>query len=99
MCEEETFSIQLKYERKTVYLSTQRFLPTFHHYRRLRKAFNESTEEEKAPKPLNCEQVYQRVKHLTTSYEKRKQNTVEKNMQKKRSYFLISRIEKFCEVL
>ena len=82
VCEEETFSIQLKHERKIVYLGTQRFLLTFHCYRRLRKAFNGSTEEEKALKPLNGEQVYQRVKHLIISYEKRKQNTIEKNVRK-----------------
>ena len=38
ICEEDIFSIQLKHGRKTVYLGTQKFLPTLHH-RRLRKAF------------------------------------------------------------
>ena len=33
--EEDTFSLQLKYERKTIYLGIQRFLPTLYHYRRL----------------------------------------------------------------
>jgi len=55
--------VQLKHESKTVYLGIRRFMPALHHYRRLRKAFNGSTEEEKAPKALNSEQVYERVKH------------------------------------
>jgi len=85
--EEETFSIELKNGRKTVYLSTQRFLPAFHGYRRLRKVFNGSTEERKAPKALNGELVYQQVKKLNTRYEKVKQNTIENNVWKKRLIF------------
>ena len=57
ICEEDTFSVQLKHRRKTTYLDTQRFLPTLHCYRRLRKAFNESTEEEKSPKAMNDEHI------------------------------------------
>jgi len=56
---EDTFSLQLKHERKTIYLGIQRFLPTLYHYRRLQKAFNGSTEEEKAPKELNGKKVYE----------------------------------------
>ena len=84
---EETFSIQLKYGRKKIYLDTWRFLPVFHRYRRLKKAFNGSTENEKALKTLNSEHVYQRVKKLNKRYEKMKKNTVEKNLWKKRSIF------------
>jgi len=58
-----------------------------HHYRRLRKAFNGSTEEGRAPKALAGEEVYQRVNHLRASYGKRKKITVEKNVWKKRSIF------------
>ena len=47
ICGEDKFSVQLKPERKIVYLGTRRFLPISHRYRRLRKAFNRSTEEEK----------------------------------------------------
>ena len=53
----------------------------------LQKAFNGSTEEEKAPKALNGEHVYQQVKKLNTRYGKMKQNTGEKNVWKKRSIF------------
>jgi len=69
ICGEDTFSVQL-------YLGTRRFLPVSHRYRKLQKAFN--AEEERALKSLNCEQVYERVKHLMPSYEKVKQNIIEK---------------------
>ena len=65
-CEEKTFFIQLKHKRKTIYLDTRLFLTTFHHYRRVQKAFDGYIEEGKAPKPLNVEHVYQWVKHLVT---------------------------------
>ena len=42
ICGEDTFSVQLRHGRKTVYLSTWRFLPVSHCYRRLRKALNGS---------------------------------------------------------
>jgi len=51
-----------------------------HHYRRLRKAFNDSIEEGRALKALTGEEVYQRVNHLRASYAKRKKITVEKNV-------------------
>jgi len=36
----DTFSVQSKHGRKTIYLGIRRFLQVSHHYRRLRKAFN-----------------------------------------------------------
>ena len=64
-----------------MYLDTHRFLSSFHSYRRLRKAFNGSAEEEeKAPKALSGEHVYQQVKDFITSFEKVKRNIVEKNV-------------------
>ena len=80
ICEEDTFSIQIKHRRKTIYIGTRGFLPTLHYYRRLYKAFNESTKEEKASKVLNGEQVYERVTHLMPSCEKVKKNIFEKNV-------------------
>jgi len=64
ICEEDTFSVQLKYGRRTIYLGTLRFLPTLHRYQKLRKAFNGSIGEEKVPKALNGKQVYENMKHL-----------------------------------
>ena len=80
VCEEETFSIQLKYERKIVYLGTLKFLPMFHHYRRLQKEFNGFIKEGKSPKAVSGGQVYQRVKNLMNTYRKVKQTIVEKNV-------------------
>jgi len=87
ICAENTFSDQLRHARKIIYLGTWRFLPVSHNYRRLRKAFNRSIEEERASKVLNDEQVYERVKHLMPSCGKVKQNIIEKNVWKKRSIF------------
>jgi len=86
-CEEDTFSLQLKHTRKTVYLGSRRFLPMLYHYQRLQKAFNGSTKEARAPKALIGEEVYQRVNHLRVSYGKEKKVTVEKNVWKKRLIF------------
>jgi len=47
ICEEDTFFVQLKHGRKTIYLGTQRFLPMLHRSRKVQKVFNGSTEEEK----------------------------------------------------
>ena len=58
-----------------------------HHYQRLKKAFNGSTEERRTPTALNGEEVYQQVNHLRASYDKRKKITVEKNIWKMRSIF------------
>ena len=98
--EEDTFSIQLKHERKTVYLGTQRFLPKSHSYRRLQKLFNGSTGEGSSPKVLIGKGIYQSVNHLRPIYGKENQNTVEKNVWKKRSFFLSPILKMFvCETL
>ena len=80
ICGENTFFVQLKYGRKAVYLS-------FAHATPLSEAMESVYTEEKAPKILNGEQVYERVKHLMSSCEKVKRNTIEKNVWKKRSIF------------
>jgi len=54
-----------------------------HHYGRQWKEFNGSTEEEKAPKTLNGEQLYERMRHFMPSCEKVKQNIIEKNVENK----------------
>ena len=86
-CKEGTFSLQLKHDRKTAHLGSQRFLPKSHYYLRLRETFNGSIEEEKALKTMTGEEVYQRVNHLRVSYGKKKKIIVEKNVWKKRSIF------------
>jgi len=51
-----------------------------HFYRRLQKEFNGSTEDKRALKALNSEQVYEKVKHLMPTCEKVRQNIIEKNV-------------------
>jgi len=70
ICEEDTSYTQLKYGRKTVYTRHRHFLKPHHPYRRLKKAFNGSQEQETAPIPLTGEQVFQRVEHLNTIFGK-----------------------------
>ena len=50
---DDTFSVKLRHERKTVYLGNWR--PVSHRYQRLRKAFNGFTEKERALKALNSQ--------------------------------------------
>ena len=52
ICEEHTSYIQLKHGRKIEYARRQRFLTPYHPYRRLKKAFNGSQENEILPIPL-----------------------------------------------
>ena len=66
-----------------------------HRYRRLRKAFNGSKEEGRAPKALTDEEVYQRVNHLRASYVKRKKLQLKRMYGRRGQYFLISYIENF----
>jgi len=66
-----------------------------HRYQRLQKAFNGSTEEERASKALTGEEVYQRMSHLRASYGKGKKITVENDVWKKMSIFFYPHIENF----
>jgi len=59
ICEEDTASQQLKYERKTVYLRHHRFLRSHHPYQRLKKAFNGHQETSGPPTPLTGVEVYE----------------------------------------
>ncbi|WVZ17031.1 hypothetical protein V8G54_010013 [Vigna mungo] len=53
ICEENTSYLQLKHGQKTVYTRHRIFLPRNHSYRRLKKAFNGSAEDEVVSKPRN----------------------------------------------
>ena len=66
ICEKNTSFVQLKHGKKIVYTRHQRFLNQFHPYRRLKKAFNGSQENESAPKPLNGKEVHDRVNDIIT---------------------------------
>ena len=44
ICEKDTSYLQLKHGKKTVYTRHRRFLKAFHPYRRMKKAFNGTSE-------------------------------------------------------
>jgi len=56
---EDTASQQLKHRRKDLYLRYQRFLRSYHPYRRLKKAFNGHKETSSPPTPLTGVEVYE----------------------------------------
>ncbi|RZB99203.1 hypothetical protein D0Y65_021898 [Glycine soja] len=88
ICERNTSFIQLKHGKKTIYTKHRRFLKPFHLYRRLKKAFNGSRENESLPQPLAGNEVYDRVKDIVTIFEKtQKKTSTETNIWKKRSIF------------
>ena len=68
ICERNTSFIQLKHGKKTIYTKHRRFLKPFHLYRRLKKAFNGSRENESLPQPLAGNEVYDRVKDIVTIF-------------------------------
>ena len=92
ICEEDTFYIQLKHGRKTIYLSTRRFFSYITPLSEARKAFDRYTEEEKAPKALNSAQVYEQVKRLMSSCEKWSKIQLKRMCERSDQYFLIFHI-------
>ncbi|WVZ08611.1 hypothetical protein V8G54_021957 [Vigna mungo] len=64
ICEENTSYLLLKHGQKTVYTRHRKFLPRNHPYRRLKKAFNGSVEDEVVCRPRNGEEVYNEVKNI-----------------------------------
>ncbi|XP_058775331.1 uncharacterized protein LOC131649595 [Vicia villosa] len=70
VCEDNTHSIRLDHCMKNVFLGHRRFLNTNHHFRKWRKEFNGESEEERAPLPLTGDQLYQKVKLLSTNFGK-----------------------------
>ena len=88
VCETNTSFIQLKHGKKTAYSRHQRFLKPYHPYRRLKKAFNGSQENESVLQPLTGNEVYDRVKDIITIIGKtQKKTSSETNIWKKRSIF------------
>ncbi|CAH9133258.1 unnamed protein product [Cuscuta epithymum] len=64
ICEDDVKAMPLAKSKKIVYLSHRRFLPRFHPYRRLRKAFDGEQEHGLAPRPLTGKHVFERVKGI-----------------------------------
>jgi len=68
ICEKNTSFIQLKHGKKTIYTRHQRFLKHYNPYRRLKRAFDGSQENESAPSPLAGKEVYDQVKDIVTMF-------------------------------
>jgi len=88
ICEKNTSFFQLKHGKKTIYNRHWRFLKPYHSYRRLKKDFNGSQENESAQTPLAKKEVYDRVKDIITIFGKtQKKPPSETNIWKKRPIF------------
>ena len=88
ICEKNTSYIQLKHGKKIMYTRHQRFLKPYHPYRRMKKAFNGTSEIDSPPKPLAGHEVFDRVKDIITMFGKtQKKDGSDKNIWKKRSIF------------
>ncbi|XP_027936218.1 uncharacterized protein LOC114191244 [Vigna unguiculata] len=88
ICEKNTSYIQLKHSQKTVYTRHRKFLPRNHPYRRMKKAFNGSPEDEVVARPRNGEEIYNQVENIDIVFGKHpKKKTTEKSIWKKRSIF------------
>jgi hypothetical protein len=70
VCEDHTNWIRLEHCQKNVFLGHRRFLNTKHRYRKWKKAFNGESEEDRAPSPLTGDQLYEKVKLLSTEFGK-----------------------------
>ena len=64
ICIDDTSSIYLKNSHNDVYLRTRRFLRRDHPYRRQKKAFDGTVEEDTAPRPLTGAEICARVKGI-----------------------------------
>jgi len=88
ICERNTSFTQLKHGKKKFYTRHRRFLKPYHPYRRLKKTFNGSQENESAPQPLAVNEVHDQVKDIITIFGKTQKKTSSKmNIWKKRSIF------------
>ncbi|XP_074299043.1 uncharacterized protein LOC141630060 [Silene latifolia] len=86
ICDDATVAPRLTYSRKNVYTGHRRFLPRYHPYRRMKKAFNRENESGMAPIPLEGDEVYKQVKDINVVFGK--PNKFEKNAKyKKKSIF------------
>ncbi|XP_056683319.1 uncharacterized protein [Spinacia oleracea] len=87
ICDVGTSDTYLKKCGKVIYPAYRRFLPSDHHYRRQKKAFNGKTEGRKAPVPLTGDQVLEKVKGLNVKFGKQNADLLPSSGYKKRSIF------------
>lgn len=64
VCVDNTKATRLKNYRKCVVMRHRRWLPPFHPYRRQKKEFDNTVENETTPVPLTGEEVLKRTQHL-----------------------------------
>ena len=89
ICGKHTYSIYLPGSHKNVFLGHRRFLPPNHRYRRLRKAFNGCSEEERAPSPLRGEEVFEIVKDMNVKFGKLSKNDDLDGFKKRSIFFYL----------
>src|SRR4051812_25815311 len=87
VCEDETDTTRLELCQKNVFLGHCRFLNSNHHYRGWRKAFNEKAEHGTAPPFLLGDQIFEKVKDVSTQFGKPFAHSLVKGGWKKKSIF------------
>ncbi|XP_054813384.1 uncharacterized protein LOC129314028 [Prosopis cineraria] len=88
ICEEGTHSMRLQHGVKNMYLGHRRWLGDKHRYRRWKKSFDGKIEEERPPKQLTGEELFEKVKDLDIEFGKLFAKHVGTSGWKKRSIFL-----------
>lgn len=96
VCEDGTDTTRLDLCQKNVFLGHRRFLNSNHHYRGWRKSFNGKAEQCRAPPILTCDQIFEKVKDVSTQFGKPFAHTLVKSGWKKRSIFLNCHIGSRC---
>ncbi|XP_058771635.1 uncharacterized protein LOC131645005 isoform X1 [Vicia villosa] len=87
VCEDETDTTRLELCQKNVFLGHRRFLNSNHHYRGWRKAFNGKAEHRTAPPFLSGDQIFEKVKDVSTQFGKPFAHSLVKGGWKKKSIF------------
>ena len=87
VCEDETDTMRLNFCQKNVFLGHRRFLNSNHHYRGWRKAFNGEAEHGRAPHMLTGDQIFEKVKDVSTEFGKPFAHRLVTSGWKKRSIF------------
>ena len=86
ICEENKNWKRLEFYQKNLFLGHYRFLNSTHHYPGWRKAFNVNPKHDRAP-PLTGDQMFEKVKDMSTQFGKPFAHTLVKGGWKKSSTF------------
>src|SRR3954462_116713 len=96
VCEYETDTTRLDLFQKNVFLGHRRFLNSNHHYRGWRKAFNGKAEQRTTPPFLTGDQIFEKVKDVSTQFGKSFAHLLLKGGWKKMSIFFNFHIGSRC---